>query len=236
MPCGLSPDKCRRDCIAARLDDARPDGADFEARCPACGHGGFRISRPTRSRSLRNIWTCSCKRCKCSPGAIRAELLKRDILPGCLGSYDGNAPKDIDQEAARRMNLTISDILAVPHLRPADMRLALAEAQGQEIPGEYGPFVKFAKSIGIGHQQAYEAARRWLGRPSDLSPPQTGGGVVDTSHNTEPGTDVKPRRPGSRKPTETVELPYGNRTEDRGTIPTETVERTANDKPVKPAA
>ncbi len=127
------------------------------------------------------------------------------------------------------MDRTIRDILAAPHLKPADMRIILAEARGQRIPEDYTEFVKFAKSIGIGHQQSYEAARRWTSRPSGQSPPQTGGGVVDTSRNTEPDADVKPRSSGLREATETVELPYGNRMESRGGVPTETVERTLDD-------
>ena len=89
----------------------------------------------------------------------------------------------------------------LPRLKLQDVRLILAEAQGRKIPeDDYTEFVKFAKGIGLAHQQAYEAARRWVRRPSDC-PPQTGGRVVDTSRNTEPGNDVKPRRSQSRDPT-----------------------------------
>jgi hypothetical protein len=209
VPCGLSPDQCRRDHVAVRLDDAEADGTDFEAHCPSCGHGGFRVSRPTRSRALRHIWTCACKRCKCSPSEVRAELLRRDISRACLGSYDGNAPKDIQPEIARRQNLAISDILATPHLRPADIRLILAEASGHEVPTETNPFVKFAMAQGIGRRQAYEAAARWC-RPSG-SHPQTGGGVVDTSRNTDEGKDVKSASSEFPSRAETAQSTCGNR-------------------------
>ena len=225
MPCGLGPDKCRCDCIAARLDDPEPDGTDFEARCPVCGHGGFRISRPTRSRALRHIWTCACKRCKCSPGAIRAALLRRDISRACLGSYDGNAPKDIRPEVARNQSLAIRDILATPQLRPADMRIILAEATGLKPPSEINAFVKFAMAQGVGRRQAYEIAKYWC-RPSG-SHPLTGGGVVDTSRNTKPGTVVKSPSSDDSDRAETAQTACGNRAES---IPPDCAE-TAQHKP-----
>jgi hypothetical protein len=177
LACDLAADACRREHIARYLVSPEPDGTDYEAHCPACGHGGFRVSA-ARVRAYRNVWTCACKLCRCTPGAIRAALLVRDIPAACLGIYDGPVRKDIDPEAARTMSRAIGDILAVPHLRPADMRLMLAEAQGRKVPGEFGLCVKFAVSLGIGKTQAKEAAGRWC-RPSD-SHPQTGGGVVDT--------------------------------------------------------
>ena len=178
MACDLGADGCRRMHIAARLDDVEEDGGDYEARCPSCGHRGFRISR-ARVRTYRNIWTCACSRCKCTPGQLRAVLLGLDILPGCLGTYDGPVQRTVDPETARRMDLAIRDILATPHLKPADMRLVLAEAQGRKIPEEFTPFVKFARSLGIGKTQAQEAAARWGCRPPDSRPPQTGGQDVD---------------------------------------------------------
>jgi hypothetical protein len=231
LACPSAPDACRRDHVAARLDGARADGTDFEARCPACGHGGFRISRADRSKRLRHIWTCNCGRCggTCAPRDIRDALLSLGIGRDCLGAYDGNAPKAIPPDAAKRQELAIRDIIATPHLKPADMRLVLAEALGWTIPADYTEFVKVAKRAGIGHQQAYEAARRWLGRPPDC-PPLTGGEVVDTSRSTEPRADVKPRRPKHRKPTETVEPAYENRSDSPVAVPTENVERTLDDK------
>ncbi|HEX3957775.1 MAG TPA: hypothetical protein VHZ03_14250 [Trebonia sp.] len=199
MACDLDPDACRTKHIAERLARAEQDGSDYEAQCPACGHGGFRVSA-ARIRAYRHIWTCACKRCGggngCSGADLRRELIKLDIPAGCLGIYNGGTQKEISPEAARRMNLTISDILAAPHLKPSDMRIALAEAQGRTIPTEYAAFVKFAKEIGIGHQQAYEAARRWVSRPSG-SHPLTGGGVVDTSRSSTAPEPVKPAGQGN---------------------------------------
>lgn len=201
---------CRRDHIAGLLLDAEQDGSGFEARCPECGHPGFRVDRPTRSTRYRHIWTCACGRCKCKAGTLRAALLRLGISRDCLGAYDGPVQHDIQPETARRMDMAIRDILAVPGLKPADIRIMLAEAQGAKVPDDYTGFVKFARQAGIGHQQAYEAARRWVGRPSDC-PPSNRGEVVDTSRTTEPTGDVKPLRSQLRGPTETVEPPYGNR-------------------------
>lgn len=194
LACHATPDACRREHIARRLDGAEADGSDYEASCPVCHHGGFRISRPTRSR-YRNIWVCSCKRCRCTPGAIRAAMLRRDISRHCLGEYSGSDRKGIDLESAQRLALAVRDILSTPQLPPADIRLVLAEAEGQVIPepvqGEKKrPFVNFAIANGVSERQAYEAFDRWS-RPA-ACPPLTGGGVADASHNTEPGSDVKP--------------------------------------------
>ncbi len=164
MACDLGPDACRREHIASRLAGIKPDGADYEARCPACGRGGFRISKP-RSRRLRHIWTCAGRRCPA--GTLRVALLRLGITAACLGVYDGDNAREIPPGIARAMDQTINDILATPGLKLQDVRLALAEAQGRKIPDEYTAFVKFAKSIGLAHQQAYEAARRWVSRPPD---------------------------------------------------------------------
>jgi hypothetical protein len=230
LACDLDAGTCRRDHIASRLEKVEADGGDYEARCPACGHGGFRVSRPTRSKRLRNVWTCACQRCRgrCGPGAIRVALLRLGISAACLGTYDGDNAKEIPADVARAMDLVISDILATPGLKLQDVRLALAEAQGRKIPDDdYTEFVKFAKGVGLAHQQAYEAARRWVRRPSDC-PPQTGGEVVDTSRNTEQGNPVKPRRSQPRGPTEKVETPSrkSRAADDR---PTEKVEQTQDD-------
>lgn len=232
LACGLDAGTCRRDHIASRLDGVEADGSDYEARCPVCHHGGFRVSRPTRSKRLRNVWTCACPKCRCPAGAIRAGLLQRDIAAACLGSYDGDNAKEIPPDVARAMDLAISDVLATPGLKLQDVRIYLAEAQGRKIPEDYTEFVKFAKRIGLAHQQAYEAARRWTRRPSDC-PPQTGGEVVDTSRNTEQGNLVKPRRSQARNPTEKVEMAFrkSRAAKDR---PTEKVEQTQDDR--RPAA
>jgi hypothetical protein len=203
LACDLGPDDCRRKHIASRLDEAEEDGGDFEARCPVCGHDTFRVSKPDRSRRLRNVWTCACKgRCKdrCRVGELRGALLRLKIPPACLGIYDGDNAKEIPADVARDMDRTVSDILATPNLKLQDVRILLAEAQGRKSPDDFTGYVKWAKSIGIAHQQAYEQARRKFSRPSD-SPPHPGRGVVDTSRNTEPGSDVKPRRSQPRSRT-----------------------------------
>jgi hypothetical protein len=169
------PDQCRREHIASRLAGAEPEGGDFEARCPVCGHGGFRVSRATRSRRLRNVWTCACPRCRCPAGAVRGALLRLGVGAGCLGDYDGGSTREIPADIARAMDLAISDILAAPGLKLQDVRLILAEAQGRKIPeDDYTEFVRFAKSIGLAHQQAYEAARRWVSRPPGSPPTNRG--------------------------------------------------------------
>jgi len=137
------------------------------------------VSRPDRSRRLRNMWTCACGLCKgrCTPGALRAELLRLDIKAACLGIYDGANAREIPADVAQEMDRTINDILATPGLKLQDIRLALAEAQGRKIPeDDYTEFVRFAKGIGLAHQQAYEAARRWVRRPSDCPPSNRGEG------------------------------------------------------------
>lgn len=173
MPCDKDPTACRRDHIAARLADAEAAGADYEARCPVCGHDSFRVSEPDRSKRLRHVWTCACKG-ECQPGALRIALLKLDISAACLGLYDGANARIIPAAVAQQMDRTINDILGLPGLRPADMRIMLAEAQGAKVPTEFAAFVKFAKGIGLAQQQAYEAARREFGRPSDCPPSNRG--------------------------------------------------------------
>ena len=122
-------------------------------------------------------------------------MLKLGISRHCLGEYSDLGRKAIDLEAAQRLALAVRDILSAPHLPPADIRLVLAEAEGQMIPdaveGESKrPFVKFAMANGVGQRQAYEAFDRWSRPPA--SPPLTGRGGADASHNTESGGDVKP--------------------------------------------
>lgn len=167
MACDLKPDLCRERHIASRLAAAEPDGPDFEARCPLCNQGGFRVSR-AKVRAYRNVWTCA--RCKGAASDLRVALLGLDIPAPCLGIYDGPVQKTIDPDTARRMDLAIRDILATPRLKPADMRIVLAEAQGHKVPEEFKPFVKWATGLGIGKTQAQEAAARWC-RPPDCRPP-----------------------------------------------------------------
>lgn len=159
------------------LRDAEEDGGDWEARCPACDHGGFRVSAPTRSR-YRHIWTCACKRCKCDEVLLRSALLRLGVLPACLGRYGMHPKAGNDPVMAQAIEQAARDILDAPRFKPADIRIVLAEALGEKVPTEFRPFVKWATGIGIGRTQAYEAAVRWC-RPSDWSSSPEGG-VDDT--------------------------------------------------------
>jgi hypothetical protein len=203
VDCDRDPAACRRRDIASPLNlvpNPRSPG-DYEGKCPECGHGGFALSAATRSRH-RNIWSCNCRRCNggkgCDAGTIRAAMLRKDIPAWCLGTYDGAGPGAIEPERARTMSRTITDILSAPGLRPSDMRIMLAEAQGALVPEEASAFVKFAIAAGVGRRQAYEAATRWC-RPAGLSSPHPGEGVVDTSRSSQPGRVVKPSRSEPRK-------------------------------------
>jgi hypothetical protein len=179
VACGLgfTADQCRARHIALKLRDAKPDGADYEARCPVCGHLAFRVSA-AREKRYRNVWTCACKPRHCEPGAMRTALLALGVMPGCLGFYAASAKASADPNMAARLDAATADILDAPHLKPSDMRIILAEARGRKVPGEFRQFVKWAMSIGIGRTQAYEAAARWC-RPADASSSPEGG-VVDT--------------------------------------------------------
>jgi hypothetical protein len=177
LGCDQDDDACRERHVARHLEDTERKGRDFESRCPRCGHQAFRVSHP-RVRAYRHVWTCACKGCGCDAAELRAVLLKLDIPLACLGSYDGPVKRAVDPDTARRVDLVIRDILAVPHLKPADIRIMLADAQGRKVPAKFGPFVKFAVGLGIGATQAKEAAARWC-RPPDCRPPQTGGQGVD---------------------------------------------------------
>lgn len=110
---------------------------------------------------------------------MRAALLALGIMPGCLGRYAESVKASTDPDMAARLDAASADILAMPGLKPADIRIILAEARGQKAPGEFREFVKWAQSIGIGRSQAYEAAAFWC-RPSDVSP-LPGRGVEDQS-------------------------------------------------------
>lgn len=172
MGCPQGAHQCRTD-IAAKLREPEPVGGDWEARCPVCRHSSFRISAP-KVRAYRHIWTCACKRCRCSPADIRAALLGLGVLPGCLGSYGSSGrPAAVDLVAVALLEQTVDDILNAPHLKPADMRIALAEARGQKRPDEAKAFVKWAMGLGVGRSQAYEAAARWC-RPPDCPPCREG--------------------------------------------------------------
>jgi hypothetical protein len=174
MGCPDGPHRCRAS-FASKLRDAEPDGTDWEARCPSCHHGGFRISAPKTAR-YRHIWVCACKRCKCSPARIRAALLALGVSPGCLGSYGTSGGKAApDPAAVAMLTQAVDDILAAPRLKPSDMRVILAEARGHKVPTEFRAFVRWAMSLGMGRSQAYDAAARWC-RPADQVLPPGGGG------------------------------------------------------------
>lgn len=160
MDCDRDSARCRADLagLFSLVPNPRSLG-DYEGRCPECGHGGFGLSAPTKNRSLRHIWKCNCQRCRCPAGDIRAAMLKAGAGMACLGDYDGPA-KSIDEEAARKLERIVRDILSVPGLKPAEVRIALAEGLGRKVPTEYGEFVTFAMDAGVGRSQAYEAAKR----------------------------------------------------------------------------
>lgn len=162
---------------AIKLRDAEQDGTDWEARCPVCGHGGFRISQPGRTR-YRHIWVCNCRRCRCDAADVRAALLALGVMPGCLGVYGTLRKASTDPNLGCALEAAARDVLCAPGLKPADIRVVLAEALGEKVPADYRGFARWAMSIGIGRTQAYEAAARWC-RPPDESPPP-GEGVVDT--------------------------------------------------------
>jgi hypothetical protein len=109
---------------------------------------------------------------------MRAALLGLGITPSCLGSYGISPKAGTDPAMAARLDAATTDILAAPHLKPSDIRILLAEARGQKVPEDYRQFVRWAMELGISRTRAYEAAARWC-RPPD-SPPNRGGGVVDT--------------------------------------------------------
>jgi hypothetical protein len=249
--CDLADDACRREHIAVPLGlvpNPRSPG-DFEGDCPECGHGGFALSAPTKSRSLRNIWACNCKRCNrgrgCGAGTIRAAQLRAGVSAWCLGDYDGGGTQEVHPDTARRLRLAVRDILAAPGLKPADIRITLAEADGCEVPEDYTAFVRFAKSIGIGKTQAQEAAARWC-RPSDCSP-QTRGAVADASRNTQPGIVVKPpssqprvrsvsdQRTAGFRPTDITDTGRPDLVANRNVRRSETDQRTPDDKTAETA-
>ena len=178
MPCVLGNDACRARDIAAKLRDAKQDGTDWEARCPVCGHGGFRISHADVKR-YRHVWTCNCKRCKCEPAALREALLALSVPAACLGDYVLSLKPAADSLGAARLREAVDLILRWPGLDPAMMRLMLAEARGDKAPDDYREFVRFAKGIGIGQANAYKVSAR-LCRPSGGHPPP-GEGVEDQS-------------------------------------------------------
>lgn len=196
MACGADSDACRDEHIARSLG-LRPNRrrpGDFEGSCPECGHGGFALSRPTLTK-MRNMWVCNCKICHggrgCPTRVTRAAMLRKKISPWCLGSYIGKDKPTADLDRLRKIAQTVDDLInCCPNLSAADMVMTLAEARGDKIPGEYSDCAAFAKKeLGMSNGNAYNIAARWTAgsgsRPSDSGvPPQTGGGVEDTSRTT----------------------------------------------------
>jgi hypothetical protein len=199
--CRTERRECRGTDIARvlRLVPNKRSPGDWAGDCPACGHGGFALSQPTLTK-MRNIWSCNCKTCNggkgCPARITRVAMIGKGIPAGCLGTYIGKDHAEIQPEAARLMTQTIDDILAAPGLKPADIRIALAEARGRKIPEDFAEFVLFAISIGIGRASAYSTAARWCpgSRPSDEYPPQTGGEGSNSSSTSTTRNRVKPPR------------------------------------------
>ncbi len=178
MACGSKAEQCRAEHIALELRGAGQDGTDWEARCPLCGHGGFRIST-AKVRSYRHVWTCNCKRCRCGdPAALRSALLKLGITPGCLGVYAMDLKPAADPIAAAALREAVDLILSWPGLDPSEMRLILAEARGDKIPDDYSGLAKYGQSIGISRAHSFRMAAKLCRPPDASSSPE--GGVVDT--------------------------------------------------------
>jgi hypothetical protein len=202
--CGAESGPCRERDIAKPLG-LRPNPrspGDFEGNCPECGHGGFALSQPTLTK-MRNMWSCNCKICNGGRGCLtrvtRAAMIRKNIPAACLGTYIGKDHREVPSETVRKMTQTIDDILNCPSLNGAEIRLLLGAARGDEIPDEYGPCASYLMSIGLGRSNAYNLAERETrGRPSDQSPPQTGGRGVDTSRTTQGRNRVKPLRSEAR--------------------------------------
>jgi hypothetical protein len=203
LACDLGADDCRREHIASKLDSPEPDGPDFEARCPSCGHGGFRVSHPVTK--MRNVWVCNCKICNgrkgCPARVTRAALLKKKIPLWCLGSYIGKDRPEADVDRLLRIAQMVDDVISCcPVLSAAEITMLLAEARGDKIPGEYSGCAAYAKKeLGMSNGNAYNVAAKWTAgsgsRPPDSEvPPQTGGGVNDTSRTTRGGNRVNTPR------------------------------------------
>ena len=192
--CHTDSNPCRAAHIASLLGlkpNRRPGRAgDFEGDCPACGHGGFALSQPTLTK-MRNMWSCNCKICNggngCPTKVTRAAMIRKKISPWCLGSYIGKDKPEADLDQLRKIAQTVDDLINCPGLSAADMVMTLAEARGDKIPDEYGACAAFAKNtLGMSNGNAYNIAKKWAtassSRPAGHEvPPQTGGGVDDTS-------------------------------------------------------
>jgi hypothetical protein len=189
--CSTDPDTCRRQHAADRLGlmpNPRSPG-DFEGKCPACGHGGFALSKPTLTK-MRNMWSCNCKTCNgrkgCPVKVIRAAMIRKGVSPWCLGSYIGKDKPEADLDRLRRIAQAVDDLINCrPNLSAADMVMALAEARGDKIPDDYGECAAFARKLGMSNGNAYNVAAKWTAGPESRVTPQNGVAVDDTSSTTE---------------------------------------------------
>jgi hypothetical protein len=156
------------------------------------------------------MWSCNCKICNggkgCPTKVTRAAMLRKKIPPWCLGSYIGKDKPAADLGRLLKIAQVADDLInCCPVLSAADMVMLLADARGDEIPGDYKGCAKFAKDLGMSHGNAYNVAEKWTrgsgSRPADSQvPPQTGGGVNDSSRTTAKRNRVKPagREPSNR--------------------------------------
>lgn len=215
MACKSDPATCRREHIASRLDGAEPHGGDFAAKCPSCGHGGFRISQPTLTK-MRNMWTCHCQICNggkgCPAKATRAAMIRRGIAPWCLGSYIGKDKPRADVDRLLKIAQTVEDVInCCPVLSASDITMLLAEARGDDIPDEYKPCAAYARGLGMSRANSYNVAEKWTGgsgsRPGGLEvPPQNGGGSegLQSYH-----AEAEPCQTPSSEPRECPSLGFG---------------------------
>lgn len=91
--------------------------------------------------------------------AIDAEKPKYNIDPGVI-LMDENALALPPEHVRDDLAAVVGWILATPRLPPAEIRLALARPIHGAPPTNAAAFVAYAERMGVGHQQAYEAARR----------------------------------------------------------------------------
>lgn len=162
MACRADPGTCRRDHIARPFRGAEYGERGFDATCLVCGHDTYRCQAPDRSRSLRHIWTCACKRCGCDGTRLRAAMLQAGIDPGCLGSYSGDTATTADPDRARRIEQAALDVLALQGQPIGFIKLILAEAVHGPAPDGYADLVRWLQDkAGVTRSEAYRTAERW---------------------------------------------------------------------------
>ena len=131
----------------------------------ACGHGRIQDLEAGLSRKYRHIWTCACKRC--GRGAVsRRQSLRvqpapgRDVpdyLPRPLRRCGSPRGRSRPEVAPGLWTWPAMPHLAGPRLAWADIRLALAEAQGRKVLDRLHRVREVRQEHRVGHQQAYEA-------------------------------------------------------------------------------